>query len=98
MQERVGTLRITAQLIRASDGFHVSSRVYDRKLSDGLEAQDALAKNIAERCHNKICADFIRRDILSFAASNAGPSTFTLMPSRPITIGRLAARVTGCLR
>lgn len=61
VQERAGTVRITAQLIRASDGFHVMSRVYDRKMQEGLEMQDALAKNIAERCHHMIWADLRRQ-------------------------------------
>ncbi len=39
-------VRITAQLIKASDGFHVWSETYDRELSDIFAVQDEIAKNI----------------------------------------------------
>ena len=38
LQEVDGTLRVTAQLIRASDGYHVFSRAYDTRHVDGLVA------------------------------------------------------------
>ena len=40
-------LRVTAQLIRASDGFHVWSENYDRDAADVIEVQEDLAVNIA---------------------------------------------------
>jgi TolB-like protein/Flp pilus assembly protein TadD/predicted Ser/Thr protein kinase len=40
-------LRITAQLIRASDGSHVWSRSYDRNLSDVFKVQDEIASTVA---------------------------------------------------
>ena len=40
-------LRVTAQLIRASDGFHVWSENYDRDTADMIEIQEDLALNIA---------------------------------------------------
>lgn len=40
-------LRITAQLIRASDGFHLWSQNYDRSTSDVIEIQEDLAIQIA---------------------------------------------------
>jgi TolB-like protein/Tfp pilus assembly protein PilF len=42
-----GTLRITAQLIRTHDGYHIWSRSYDRKLEDVLTVQQELAEQIA---------------------------------------------------
>ncbi len=39
-------VRITAQLIKAADGFHVWSETYDRDLSDIFAVQDEIAKNI----------------------------------------------------
>jgi TolB-like protein/Flp pilus assembly protein TadD len=39
-------VRITAQLIRASDGFHVWSQVYDRTLNDIFEIQDEIAGEV----------------------------------------------------
>ena len=40
-------LRVTAQLIRASDGFHVWSENYDRNAADVIEVQEDLAVKIA---------------------------------------------------
>ena len=41
-------IRVTAQLIRASDGFHVWSENYDRDIADMIEIQEDLALNIAK--------------------------------------------------
>lgn len=40
-------LRITAQLIRAEDGFHLWSDTYDGTLEDIFDVQEAIAENIA---------------------------------------------------
>ena len=41
-------VRITAQLIRADDGFHVWSQNYDRTLEDIFAIQDEIAKDVAD--------------------------------------------------
>jgi len=41
-------IRVTAQLIRASDGFHLWSENYDRDVADMIEIQEDLARNIAK--------------------------------------------------
>jgi adenylate cyclase len=41
-------VRITAQLIRAADGFHLWSETYDRTLEDVFAVQEDIAGNIAE--------------------------------------------------
>jgi TolB-like protein len=41
-------VRITAQLIRAQDGFHLWSDTYDRTLEDVFAVQEDIAANIAE--------------------------------------------------
>jgi len=41
-------IRVTAQLIRASDGFHLWSENYDRDVADMIEIQEDLALNIAK--------------------------------------------------
>ena len=41
-------VRITAQLIRADDGFHLWSDTYDRTLEDVFKVQEEIAENIAE--------------------------------------------------
>ena len=40
-------LRITAQLIRASDGFHLWSETYSRKTADTLAVQEDIAEKVA---------------------------------------------------
>jgi len=42
-------IRITAQLIDASDDSHVWSEIYDREILDLFEAQDEIARAIAEK-------------------------------------------------
>jgi len=47
---RSGTkLRITAQLIRSDDGFHLWSQTYDRELTDIFAIQDEIARSVAEQ-------------------------------------------------
>ena len=41
-------LRITAQLIRSNDGFHLWSETYDRELTDIFDIQDDIAKSVAD--------------------------------------------------
>ena len=40
------TLRITAQLINAADGFHVWSRTFDREIKDVFSVQDEIAAEV----------------------------------------------------
>ncbi len=48
------TVRITAQLIDAQNGFHVWSQTYDRKLEDIFAIQDEIARAIGEELKVKI--------------------------------------------
>ncbi len=41
-------LRITAQLIRASDGVHLWSQTYDRNLVDIFKVQDEIADKVSQ--------------------------------------------------
>jgi TolB-like protein len=43
-----GRLRITAQLIRTADGFHLWSQTFDRKLDDVFAIQEEIARAIAD--------------------------------------------------
>ena len=47
VQKAGNRVRITAQLIRAEDGFHVWSQSYDRDLDDIFAIQDEIAKDVA---------------------------------------------------
>lgn len=48
------TLRITAQLIESSTGFHLWSQTYDRDASDVLKVQDEIAGAIANALQSKL--------------------------------------------
>jgi len=41
-------LRITAQLVKADDGFHIWSETYDRQMADVFDIQDDVAQAISE--------------------------------------------------
>ena len=57
VQEQDGELRITTQLIRASDGFHVLSKTYQYPFKDSFSAQRQISKNISQMSHDKIWLD-----------------------------------------
>jgi len=68
-------VRITAQLIRAADGFHLWSQTYDRSLSDVFAAQTDIAENVAstlgvllDERKRKLMADAGVGDIEAFLA------------------------------
>jgi TolB-like protein len=42
------SLRITAQLLRGKDGFHLWSKTYDRELNDIFEVQEDIATSVAD--------------------------------------------------
>ncbi len=43
------TLRITAQLVRADDGYHLWSETYERDLKDVFKVQDDIARAVVEK-------------------------------------------------
>ena len=51
------TLRITAQLIRASDSSHLWSQTYDRKLTDVFAVQDEIAAAVVEQLKVTLLGD-----------------------------------------
>jgi TolB-like protein/Tfp pilus assembly protein PilF len=48
------TLRITAQLIRASDSSHLWSETYDRRMTDVFEVQDEIASAVVDQLKIKL--------------------------------------------
>lgn len=68
-------LRITAQLIRASDGFHLWSQNYDRDVADVIDMQEDLATNIANAMETTMdpeaLADMLQVGTQSVAAYQA---------------------------
>ncbi len=49
-------VRISAQLINATDGYHIWSERYDRELEDVFEIQDEIARTIVDRLKVKLTA------------------------------------------
>jgi serine/threonine-protein kinase len=47
-------IRVTAQLINVSDGFHLWSETYDRSIDDIIAVQEDIARRIAERLQGRI--------------------------------------------
>jgi TolB-like protein/thioredoxin-like negative regulator of GroEL len=47
-------IRITAQLIKADDGYHVWSQTYDREIGDIFAIQDEIAANISDSLELKL--------------------------------------------
>jgi len=50
-------LRITAQLVRADNGYHLWSQTYDRKLGDIFQIQDEIAANVVQALHLSLLGD-----------------------------------------
>jgi len=57
VQKAKNRIRVTAQLIRASDGFHVWSQNYDRDLDDVFAIQDEIAADVARALGSSLLAD-----------------------------------------
>lgn len=52
-------LRITAQLIKADDGYHVWSRTYDRTLDDVFAVQSEIAGSVVDALTNTLLIDHV---------------------------------------
>jgi serine/threonine-protein kinase len=50
-------LRVAAQLVNASDGYHLWSERYDRQLDDVFEVQDEIARSIVEKLKVKLIGE-----------------------------------------
>jgi TolB-like protein len=78
-----GRLRITAQLIRAADGFHLWSEVYERGEEDAFAVQDDIATRVAsaldvlldERSRQHMQSVGIR-DVEAYAAYQRGSALY----------------------
>lgn len=76
-------VRITAQLVRASDGFQLWSQTYDRTSDDIIAIQEDIAENVAEALDVVLDDDARRimrsagiRDVEAFIAYNKGLDAF----------------------
>jgi TolB-like protein len=68
-------VRITAQLIKADDGFHLWSDTYDRELTDVFAIQDEIAQAIFDQLKVHLTGE---QGDIQFAASQADPEAFDL--------------------
>ncbi len=66
-------VRVTAQLIKASDGFHLWSETYDRDLSDLFKVQDEIARKVVESLH--ILLPSANRGVIS-TKTNVDPAAY----------------------
>jgi TolB-like protein/Tfp pilus assembly protein PilF len=70
-----GSIRVTAQLIRGKDGFHVWSKSYERPGADDLETQTHLARHIAHLAAAELIFDLWEPWALEGNAGFAGVAT-----------------------
>jgi len=77
------TVRITAQLIRASDGFHLWSETYDHSLADPFAVQTRIAESVAgalgvllDERKRAMMTDIGVRDVEAFVAYQRGVELF----------------------
>jgi len=69
-------VRITAQLIKVADGFHLWSETYDRKLDDIFAVQDEISAAIATALSTRLMDDGAGGD--SDPSANIDPETYDL--------------------
>ena len=62
-------LRVTAQLIRASDGFHLWSQTYDREPEDVIQIQEDIAIEIAKALETAMDPEALARMVSSGTSS-----------------------------
>ncbi len=65
-------VRITAQLVKASDGFHLWTETYDRVLDDIFVVQDDIAKSVSEAMKVALLGSAVQK-------SKGNPETFALI-------------------
>jgi TolB-like protein len=54
IRESGGRVRLTVRLVNVSDGCHLWTKRYERERLDGFEAQDALAREVADAMHGAL--------------------------------------------
>jgi adenylate cyclase len=71
-------VRITAQLINASDGYHIWSENYDRNLTDIFEVQDEISSIIANKLQEKLAPVKKTAHLVKAPVKNVTAYTFYL--------------------
>ncbi len=75
-------LRITAQLIRAKDGFHVWSNTYDRESKDIFDLQKEIASKIAESLDISLDPKAVEQ--MHWAGTNSPEAALAFMKGRDL--------------
>ncbi len=63
-------VRVTAQLIKTSDGFHLFSEVYDRELKDIFEVQDDISNKIVQEFTDKVGVRESKKKLVTSSTKN----------------------------
>jgi len=63
-------VRVTAQLIKTSDCFHLFSEVYDRELKDIFEVQDDISNKIVRKFTDKTGLPATKRNLVTSSTDN----------------------------
>ena len=63
-------VRVTAQLIKTSDCFHLFSEVYDRELKDIFEVQDDISNKIVQEFRDKVGIPESKRNLVTSSTEN----------------------------
>ena len=71
-------VRITAQLINATDGYHIWSENYDRDLTDIFEVQDEISSIIANKCRKNLAAKEHEETLIKVPTQNLEAYTLYL--------------------
>jgi TolB-like protein/tetratricopeptide (TPR) repeat protein len=89
--------RITAQLIRTSDGYHLWSESYDRTLEDTFEVQTEIAESVTralgvvmDETKRQRMLDSGVRDVEAFIAFQKGVAKFYEAHNRQVSMGLMA--------
>jgi TolB-like protein/tetratricopeptide (TPR) repeat protein len=89
--------RITAQLIRTSDGYHLWSESYDRTLEDTFEVQTEIAESVTralgvvmDEIKRQRMLDSGVRDVEAFIAFQKGVAKFYEAHNRQVSMGLMA--------
>jgi adenylate cyclase len=71
-------VRITAQLINATDGYHIWSETYDRNLTDIFEVQDEISGIIANRLRENLTPKQQEDPLIKISTRNVTAYTYYL--------------------
>jgi len=65
-------IRVTAQLVKASDGYHLWSQRFDREMTDVFAIQDEISQAIVEKLRGRLAADrpLVKRQTANVEAYN----------------------------